>query len=175
MQLRLCSIGSELIRCKNSLPLALTVSILVAFVYIATSPHLLLRIFQRRHLLNDSRRYTHSDAPSGDVLRHDRTRCDCTALANGNTRQNHRVSTNPTIVADDYRLRVLDVVAPRLHLRLVCSSHDGHVGAKHDRLANRDKAAIQDCKVEVRVEAVSRLSALVAQLFFLLALTGRLR
>jgi len=154
--------------------LAPSLSILVASMYNTSSPCLLLRIFQRRHLLHNSRRHAHGDTPSRDILRHDCTRCDCAALSDGHAGQNHRVSANPAVITDYNRLRILDVIASRLYLRLVCRSHDRHVGPEHDCLANGDKAAVQDRKVEVGVEAVSRLSARLAQLFLLLALTGLL-
>lgn len=175
MRFRLCAIGSELVQCRNPLSLAPTASILVAPVYNTTSPSLLLRVFQRRHLLYDSRRHAHGNTPGRNVLGHNSTCCDCAALSDSHTRQDHGVSANPAIVTDHDRLRILDVITPRLYLCLVCGSHDRHVRSKHDRLANSDKAAVQDGKVEVGVEAAFQLSVRVAQLFFLLALTGRLR
>lgn len=47
---------------------------------------------------------------------------------------------------------ILDVLSPTLHLRLVRRSEDTHIRPKHDPLADRDEAAVQDGEVEIGVE-----------------------
>jgi hypothetical protein len=131
-----------------------------------------LCIFQRRYLLHDLCWYTHRNAPSGNVLGHNRTCRNRTALSNGDTRQNNHMPADPAVIANHDRLRVLDVVAPRLYLRLVCSSHDRHVWSEHHCVADGDETAIQNREVEVGVEAVDQSSAPCACLL-LLFLTGR--
>lgn len=136
----------------------------MAFVHHIFAPqqHLALSIFYRRHLLHDFRRYTHRNAPSRNVFSHDCTCRDRTTLSDGDAGQDHHVSANPTVITNYDRLRVFDVVASRLHLRLVCSSHDRHIGPEHHGVANGDQATVQDREVEVGVEAVSPSSAPLA-------------
>jgi hypothetical protein len=122
-----------------------------------------LCFFQRRHLLHDFRWHAHRNAPSRNVLGDDCTCRNCAALSNSDARQNHHMSSDPAVITNHDRLRVLDIVASRLYLRLVCGSHDRHVRPEHHRLSNGDKAAVQDCEVEVGVEAVNRSSASLAR------------
>ena len=109
----------------------------------------------RSHFLHHPGRLTQRHTPLGDILSDHRACSNRTSLPNGDARQNHDIRANPTIVAYGNRLRVLDIIAPALHLRLVRSGEQGDVGSEHDTVTDRDEGTIKDGEVEVRVEALA--------------------
>jgi hypothetical protein len=111
-----------------------------------------LCLFYRSYGLDHPRRLPHNYAPRRHVSTHHRARRNRTALADAHARQDHHIAAHPDIVANDHRPRILHVVAPALHARLVRGGVDGHVGAEHDAVPDGDEPAVEDGQVEVGVE-----------------------
>lgn len=45
------------------------------------------------------------------------------------------VAANPTVVTDDHRLSVFDILSPALNFSLVCGGEDGHIRTYHYAIA----------------------------------------
>ncbi|KAF2761785.1 hypothetical protein EJ05DRAFT_185090 [Pseudovirgaria hyperparasitica] len=59
----------------------------------------------------------------------------------------------PKIITNHHTPRILYIVPSRLHLDLMRGSKDAHIRPKHGARPNRDEPAVEDCEVEVSIEA----------------------
>lgn len=115
----------------------------------------LLERSNRCHLPFDSRRAANRHAPRRYIFGNHTTGGYRGTLPNGNSRQDNNMTTYPAVISNSNGLRILDVVPPALHFRLMRSCENADARPKHNAISNGDQRAIEDTEVKVCVDSIA--------------------
>lgn len=101
---------------------------------------------------------SHCHRKGRDVFGDDRACSDCAALANGDSREDHDVPTDPAVIADLDRLAKLDELAPGQNTCLMASREDPHVRTHLHSISDDHQGGIKDGQAVVESACMSHRS-----------------
>ncbi|KIX04737.1 uncharacterized protein Z518_05607 [Rhinocladiella mackenziei CBS 650.93] len=62
------------------------------------------------------------------------------------------MAADPTVITDDNRTSILDIVATTLDIGFVSCGKDAYVWSKHDSISNSHRRAVEDVQVNGRFQ-----------------------
>lgn len=107
------------------------------------------------YLSFDSRRAANRHAPRRYIFGNHTAGGYRGTFPNSDSRQDNNMATYPAVISNSNGLRILDVVPPALHFRLMRSCENAYPRPKHNAIANGDQRAIKDTEVEVCVDSIT--------------------